>query len=241
MDYIGIVCLVIIGLYFIKGFKKGFFVNLLESIKTIGLFILAIMFCEQLGASLLEGSIGASVIGSFENSLLGMNETGFSVVVSSTENLETAIDSVWGIVPMPDALNASCQDLVRSYVETNPGLTIGYYISKALASYVMVVIGFLLILVIGSLVAGILLAIIKKASKKQGFGSRFLGGLVGVVRGLITVSVLCYAVGIIYSFAPTSEVGLFIESSLNNEVGIFKFFYENNFVSMILNLVLESI
>ena len=44
MDVIGIIFLAIIALYFIGGCKKGFFVSVLESIKTIGVIILAIVF-----------------------------------------------------------------------------------------------------------------------------------------------------------------------------------------------------
>ena len=35
MDYIGIIFLAIVFIYFIKGWKKGFVVNLLESLKTV--------------------------------------------------------------------------------------------------------------------------------------------------------------------------------------------------------------
>lgn len=239
MDYIGIFFLAIIGIYFISGFRKGFIVNLLQSIKTIGVFILAIVFCKQIGAYLLETGIGVSIIEKFDSVLLGLNEA-FGTTVT-VDNQQLLVENVWEYVPLPSSLHESCKNLVAVYIEEEMGLTIGYYISKALANYVTISIAFVLILLIGSIVFSIIIRIFKSLTKKQGFISRLLGGLVGIVRGLIIVSVFCYIISIVYSFGPSTSIGLFIENSLNHEVGIFRFFYEHNLVSYIINLVLGSI
>ena len=49
MDYIGIVFLVILLIYFINGLRKGFLVNLFESVKTIVVLVLAFVFCKDVG------------------------------------------------------------------------------------------------------------------------------------------------------------------------------------------------
>ena len=82
---------------------------------------------------------------------------------------------------------------------------------------------------------------IKRVNKKQGGLSRFLGGLIGIVRGFIFVSVACYILGIVYSMNPDNSFGSFIGECLNNEAGIFKWFYENNLINYIINNVLTNL
>lgn len=240
MDYIGIVFLVIIGLYFLGGWKKGFLVSLFESLKTIVLFILAIIFCKSIGLAMLDASIGLTVIERFEGVLLGIDEKAFSTIVT-LENKELILEYVWDQVPLANVLGASGKELAISFMDQELNMSIGYYIAKVLANYVMIGAGFLVVLIVGSLVCSIVLFIAKKALKKKNVVGRLLGGAVGVVRGLITVSIICYAISIIYSMMPNTEIGTFIDSSLNNSVGISKFFYEHNFVTYIINIVIQNL
>ena len=69
MDVLGILCLGFMAIYFINGCRKGFFVNLIESIKAIGVIILAIVFCETAGNYVLESSVGASIIETLEGDM----------------------------------------------------------------------------------------------------------------------------------------------------------------------------
>ncbi len=239
MDIIGIVFLVIIGLYFVGGCKKGFIINLLESIKTILVFIFAFVFCKEAAIFLLEGSFGASVITMVEESLLGTNEI-FATIVNE-ENKTLIVDNVWEYVFIPSSFDAGCQELVNGYIEQELGLSIGYYIAKALAYYTMISLGFIGILIVGSLLFSIFILIFKKIFKKQGIFSRLLGGIVGIVRGIIFVSILCYIISIVYQIAPSSSLGEIINNSLNSDVGIFRWFYENNLVSYLLGLILKSL
>ena len=239
MDVIGIIFLAIIALYFIGGCKKGFFISVLESIKTIGVIILAIVFCETLATYLLEGEVGAYFINMFEGVLRGLN-SGFDTVVTQ-ENKELLMSDYWGFVPISGALDESCQALVDIYIDAEVGKSLGYYIAKSLAYYVTISVAFLAILIGGSIVVSLIIFLLKKLSKKQSAFSRFLGGLIGIIRGFIFVSILCYAIGIVYSMMPDTSVGAFITSSLENEVGIFRWFYENNLITFIINNVLTNL
>lgn len=240
MDYIGLLFLVIVLGQFLLGYKKGFIVNLFETLKTIGLLILAFLLCKVVGNIFLEGSIGNSIISTLKDALMGINEDAFSMVVTS-ENKEFVLNDVWPLVPLPSSLKNGCYDLVASYMDAEIGLTIGDYVSKALASYVSTSLGFLAILIFGSIVCNVLLIVFKKFTKYQGMTSRILGGVVGLVRGLITVSIICYALSLIYSLIPSTGLGEFIDTCLNHEVGIFRFFYENNFLTYIISIILSSL
>lgn len=240
MDYIGIIFLAIILIYFISGLKKGFVVNLLESIKTIGLFILAFILCKNIGAILLDTGFGTTVTEKFEGLLLGLNNDAFSIEVT-LDNKDLIIGDVWNYVPLPSALSEGCQKLVAGYIQEELGLTIGFYIAKALAYYVMLSLGFILILLVGSIIFSLIIKIFKKLSTHQSFISRLLGGVVGLFRALITISIYCYIISIIYSIMPSNAIGQFIDNSLNHEVGIFRFFYEHNLISYIFNLILGSL
>ena len=81
MDVLGILCLGFMAIYFINGCRKGFFINLIESIKAIGVIILAIVFCETAGNYVLESSVGASIIETLEGVLSGINGA-FDTVVT---------------------------------------------------------------------------------------------------------------------------------------------------------------
>lgn len=237
MDYIGIIFLVIAGIYFIKGCKKGFIINLLESLKTIIGFVVAFIFCETVGSYLLEGSIGSSLITTTEETLLGINEIFGTVVTSENQEL---LGEAWEYLTVPASFKDTLLEAVNGYIATDPGLTIGYYISKAITSYVTVVIGFVLILFVFSIVFWLLLKVFKSLSKNQGILSRFLGGLVGLVRALIFIGIICYLLNIVHAIAPGSGIGEFIDSSVNHELGITKFFIDHNIVSYILDLVLAK-
>lgn len=240
MDYIGIVFLVIILGQFLIGYKKGFIVNLFETLKTVGLLILAFLLCKVVGNIFLEGSIGDSIINTLKDALMGINEDAFGMTVT-VDNKDFILNDVWPLVPLPSSLKAGCYDLVVSYIDAEIGLTIGDYVSKALASYVATSIGFLAILIVGSIVCSILLSIFKKFTKHQGLIGKILGGLIGVVKGLISVSIICYAISLVYSMIPSTPVGEFIDTCLNHEVGIFRFFYENNFLTYIIGLILSNL
>ena len=239
MDVIGIIFLAIIALYFIGGCKKGFFISVLESIKTIGVIILAIVFCETLATYLLEGEVGAYFINMFEGVLRGLS-SGFDTIVTQ-ENKELLMSDYWNYVPISGALDESCQALVDVYMDAEVGKSFGYYVAKSLAHYVTISVAFIGILIGGSLVISIIIFLLKRLSKKQSAFSRFLGGLIGIIRGFIFVSILCYAISIVYSMMPDTSVGAFITSSLENEVGIFRWFYENNLITFIINNVLANL
>lgn len=240
MDYIGLLFLVIILGQFLMGYKKGFIVNLFETLKTVGLLVLAFLLCKVVGNLFLEGSIGESIINTLKEALMGINEDAFGMVVTA-ENKEFVLNDAWPLVPLPSSLKDGCYDLVVSYMDAEIGLTIGDYVSKALASYVATSIGFLAILIFGSIACTVLLIIFKKFSGRKGTLSRILGGVVGAVRGLITVSIICYVISIVYSLAPSSGIGEFIDSCLNSEVGIFRFFFDHNFLTYIVGLILKSL
>ena len=188
---------------------------------------------------LLEGSVGAYFINLFEGVLSGLNN-GFDTVVT-LENKELLMSDYWNYVPISGALDESCQALVDVYMDAEIGKTFGYYVAKSLAHYVTISVAFIGILIGGSLVISIIIFLLKKLSKKQSGFSRFLGGLIGIIRGFIFVSILCYAISILYSMMPENAIGTFISDSLNNEVGIFRWFYENNLITYIINNVLKNL
>ena len=239
MDVLGILCLGFMAIYFINGCRKGFFVNLIESIKAIGVIILAIVFCETAGNYVLESSVGASIIETLEGVLSGIN-SGFDTVVTQ-ENKELLMSYYWNLVPISGSLDEGCQVLVNAYIDAEVGMSFGYYVAKSLAYYVSISIGFVGILILGNLAISLFLFILKRVNKKQSGLSRFLGGLIGLVIGFIFVSVACYVLGIVYSMNPDNSIGLFINECLNHEVGIFRWFYENNLINYIINNVLTNL
>ena len=239
MDVLGILCLGFMAIYFINGCRKGFFVNLIESIKAIGVIILAVVFCETFGEYLLNGSVGTSIIKTFEGVLSGIS-SGFDTVVTQ-ENKDLLMSDYWNLVPISGSLDEGCQVLVNAYIDAEVGMTFGYYVAKSLAHYVTISLGFVGIIILGNLAISLLLFILKRVNKKQSGLSRFLGGLIGIVRGFIFVSVVCYVLGIIYSMNPDNSFGLFINECLNHEVGIFRWFYENNLINYIINNVLVNL
>ena len=146
MDVLGILCLGFMAIYFINGCRKGFFVNLIESIKAIGVIILAIVFCETLGNYLLEGSVGTSIIETLKGVLSGLN-SGFDTIVTQ-ENKDLLMSDYWNYVPISGALDESCQALVNMYIDAEVGMSFGYYVAKSLAHYVTISIGFVGIIVV---------------------------------------------------------------------------------------------
>lgn len=173
MDFLGILFLAVILIYFIGGLRKGFLVNLLESAKTIILFIIAFIFCKPVGNALHNAGLLKSLSG----------------------------------------------DLLE---------------------YASVILGFIAIFFFGTILFSLILFIIKKLVDEPSVGSRLLGGVVGILRALITVGLYCYIIGFIYDLIPNSFIGEFIGKCLNHEVGIFCFFYEHNFVEFIFNLIVKK-
>ena len=172
MDYIGIIFLALLLIYFINGLRKGFIVNLLESIKTIAVLILAFVFCKPIGKSLMSSG-------------------------------------------MLDKLG------------------------EEMVEYASAVIGFLAIMFFGSIILSVIIFIVKKLANDPDPISRILGGLVGIVRALITIGIYCYFIGFIYELTPESAIGTFINNSLNSEVGIFKFFFNHNLIDFILDNIIK--
>lgn len=239
MDYIGIIFLAIVFIYFIKGWKKGFVVNLLESLKTVLGFVAAFLLCKEAGAYLLTTSFGLNMIASFEEKLLGINEA-FATIVTA-ENQAIITENIWEYLTIPASFEESIKELVIGYIANEPNLSIGYYIAKAITSYATVAAGFVLVLIVFGIVFWILLKIFKSLSENQGFVSRLLGGAVGVIRAAIFVGIICYVLNVFSAMVPSSGIGTFINNSINHELGISKFFFDHNIVSYILDLIMTKL
>ena len=237
---LSIIDYIVIGVILISaiiGIKKGFVKVLFSLIRKFASFFIAIFLVKPVRSFLRTTVVNEKIYGFFLNWVSGKGEQ-FNQPVPEGG--------------MSDALKESLKlpkflcDLLSKVIgdgSATEGMTLGEVFSETLTYYVLTIIAFILLLIVASIVIALLSKIfvsIFESEQLKGI-NRFLGFILGIAIGVATIWIAFIIVdfaGTIIPWIQEKVVGMVDPE--NQEFGIARWLYNNNFMSTLVQNLLNS-
>ena len=231
---------VVIGVVLISaiiGIKKGFIKVLFSLIRKFASFFIALFLVKPVRSFLRTTIVNDKVFDFFNNwtSSKGgaMNEPipegGMSEALTESLNLPKFIS-----------------DLLVKVVgdgSTTEGMTLGQVLAETLTYYVLTIVAFLLLLIVASIVIALLSKLLTNLFESEGMKgiNRFLGFLLGIAIGVVTIWIAFIVIDFVGAFIPwvQEKAAEFIEPE-KEEFGIARWMYNNNFMSTLVHNLMIS-
>ncbi len=229
-----IALIVIVGLFFIVGFIKGFTKSMLTFFGTLASLLLAFLLCKKFVA-FLDNSFGLldKCSALFKNWLPKMGEY-MNYPVTDKASLDTALSKA-GI---PSFLRKAVNNLILPLIESDSlaeGTTLADTLAPLFGYYMLTVISFVALFIIGKLVFFILNAFLQKAIafKPLKAADKLLGGALGLVKAALTVYVLL----LIISILPGKLIAP-VQRDIDKSTAV-KYLSDTNLIGNIINKVID--
>ncbi|GEM_PF-6387751 len=194
-DYVSIVFMVILLLSVITAAKKGFIAALIGMICYFGSYILASMFCQQLGAAVFNAGPGEIVYKAIFNWI--SSKGGIFNETITQANMAEKLAEAFTALGVPSFLSPTLGSLVQQLniiPAGEDGIVLSIAISQTVSAYAFIAAAWLVICFGVQLVCSIILFALKKVIKKLKLKAAdcALGGLIGLVSGAMTCVAVAY-------------------------------------------------
>ena len=215
-----IVVLIVLLVFAIIGFIRGFLTEALQLVATIASFLIAALFCAKLAGVIIDGT--------------SLDETIASWFVGSFPSDEVTLDKLPEVLvalKFPSFINTAAIEYAQSLgTET---VIISEVMSATLAKYVVIALSFLILSLAVKIICAILKWVFKLIKKIPGIG--FIDRLFGIVIGIAKGAVYVCAVFYILQILPLDAL-----SGIKEEIAtapLCKFLSEYNLFTFIFSLV----
>lgn len=206
-DFVSILFIVIVLISILSAAKKGFLRALLQTVASIASFILASMFCKQVGAMLFNTGLGQFVYNPIFNWISSKGDV-FNTPINQG-NLETMLPQAYAALGVPSFLSPLLTALITQLkiIPETGDIVLSIAFSQTISAYAFIGAAWVLISVGVSLVASILLLILRNVIKKLNisFFDHFLGGIIGVVTGSLVAIIVAYILVILLTVGPVGD------------------------------------
>lgn len=215
MGIIDIIIIALFALFFLSGFRKGFIWN----ISALGASIVSLVL-----AFLLMGSVSRLIVnnGVIYNAMLSYTEGSEAIYdielvdkdITSLTNEQ--IDEVMERSDLPFPLRDRVYDNIMSEALRDSGITtLGDYFNESMVLTFVNIVSFLLIYFISRIVLTFLICWLDYSIKfpRLRIGDSIVGSAIGLVRGVIDISVVFMVVPIVLTVLPFDAIEEMISSS----------------------------
>ena len=231
MDIISWIIIILVVLFAIIGYFKGFFNIVLGVLKSISSFIISFFLAKPFGNLLYKIGIGKLITNKLEYKLFNDKEL-FNIIINS-ENKEMVIKSGLENLKIPDFLhNIICQ-LGDRLIGNIEGQTVGHFLSSAISNLCCIIIAFMLLMLFSGVIFLMLRKVFNKISKVKIVKriNKILGVVINVGFVLLLISLVFFGIATITTFIPSFNEKIIELFNLNNDkFTIAKWMYENNFI-----------
>ncbi len=241
---IDVVILVLVAVFAIVGFKKGFLLKLVELAGALFGLIAAILLVKPVADYIGPRWLNEPVYEKINNVLMDDSNPLFAEAINPA-NREEQIMKVLEGLEFPDFLddiivkslsNVITEGTVREFVENS--------ITPIIGRFVILIISFL-ILYIGSRIAFFILKILIKAFRKMRFFKvvdNILGLAFGLVKVVLLIFVLLLVLSIVLNISSiNSQIGDFVRIDMQldtTEFRLSKYLYNHNWLKVVFDLFL---
>jgi uncharacterized membrane protein required for colicin V production len=252
--YFDIVSVVIIALVFIAmivGACRGFLKQLLSFGSVIITVAAAIFLCKALGELIYNMGVGNAIYNGVLNSSWITNKSELAVELNSTNfpsyEVEAMKGTILGYISIPSIIHGLFKGFLLLPETLGPtGETLGHYVSISVAHLATTAIGFVVIIILGAIIFGILRHIAKKIHRAPVVGGidKVLGLVLGVAIVYVVVDAILFVVSLIIgdgssAFATWVTQTLYLNDDSVNTIS--KFMFQHSLVSTIWNSVFNNI
>lgn len=236
MNYFDIAILVVLGLFLIFGFVKGFIKTGL-SLLSWGVGIALIYFVgKQVGELLTNSFIGEWISGGYNGLLEKLGEAGGYNVIKVGEELKLQTTN-GQIIELSVALQSIgipsfLHSVLGSALIVNETLSVS--LNHAMTLFTCIAIGSVLLLIVVGIVFKIIGIFINRAMRvcRLKFVDRLFGGILHIAVGILFVSVIMLAIDLM------SGLGFMEKVIAQRDAGVIsKLFVEYNPISLILGII----
>lgn len=231
MDTMSIVVIVLVVLFGVLGYVKGFFNILLGVLKSLSSFLISFFLAKPFGDLLYKMGLGKIFVRNIEDTLISNNDL-FSIVITN-ENKEEVLKTALEGLNIPEFLHNIFSSLGSNMIGDLDGHTVGYYISVSASSLCCMIIGFIFLLIFSSTIILLLRKAFNKLSKVRiiGFTNRLLGSVVNIAFILFIISFVFWGIATLTTFMPSLNESINELFGLDsNKMSIARWMYENNII-----------
>ena len=238
-DIISVVFLLIILLYVIRGFKKGFINTVLKFLKGLISLVVAIIVAKPLANFLFTTPVGEFFITKLNDGFVSKGEI-FNTIITS-ENKDLIISGVLTEMNIPTFISNFISSYISSLIVVEENVTIAHAFATSLTQFILIVIGFLAAFVVTLILVFIISKIFKVIENLPIVGAlnRLVGGVFSGLIGLFIVSLITFLISLILPFS--NEFASWYSSTIMlddpNTFTFAKFIYENNFIAKLIELI----
>lgn len=231
MDTMSIIILVLVALFGIMGFVRGFFNILLGVLKSLSSFLISFFLAKPFGNMLYKMGLGNILVKNIENTLQGSNDL-FNIVITN-DNKEEVLKMALEGLNIPEFLHNIFFSLGNNIINNLEGCTVGYYISVSASNLCCVIIGFTVLLLFSGTIILLLRKVFNKLTKVRiiSFTNRVLGSVVNIVFILSIISFVFWGIATLTTFIPSlNEIVNDLFGLDSKQISIARWMYENNII-----------
>ncbi|MCR5422929.1 MAG: CvpA family protein [Bacilli bacterium] len=231
---IDIVLLAVTAIIMLVGLKKGIVKQLTGGITLIGSIVLAIFVYKYVANYVLTSDLFYNINEKFY-SLISSKADEASMAVTIETAQEAGVREVLSAISIPKFLQGMFVKTLADTIASNPDMTVGNYVSNAISTKAIIVGAFILTFIVGLIVIGILVALLRKIADLPGIKvvDRILGMVFSLAKWAVVVCILLWLVTLLYKIPTVGEkIYAFMDAQLllsdDNAMGVTKWVYLNN-------------
>lgn len=239
-DIISISYIIIVFIFLCVGIKRGFFKTLISLVKNILSFIFAAFLSDPIAKLLIKTSLGNSL----NTKLLDFfNSKGSLYTTTVTEeSLHELITNGLNSIHLPESVHSTVFNTINKMVDISGNeYTVGEVLAQCISYFICLVVAFLILFIIIRIITGILNKIFETLEQVPVIDSvnKLLGAAINAVIGLLFVCLISYGLTFVIPLDNSVSTWLIETMKLkeNDVFTISKFFYENNFLTLIITWI----
>ena len=230
MNYLNLFLLILIGVYVLQGFHKGFLVSVGNTVGMAISWIVSFLFSPLMANAIAEGSFYSFLLNFTEGSARLFDQTQGHQLVSelSAHQIHQLVAQSEAALPYPFASLIEGNMLEQAF-QPQAYITVADYFDFTIANVVVNILAFLIIYIIARVIISLLLNTVNYASPlpmlKHCDG--LAGGGVGFARGMFDMLSITMIIPVVLISMPVN-IPLF--DDLLSGSSIATFFYGHNFL-----------
>jgi len=228
MGKIDIVIWVILIFMATLGFFKGFFKQILSTANWLVSLIVAFVFVKPFSNLMMKTALSTNINQKVVNWIASKGEI-FQIPYDPANANSQLSDAISNGLKLPKFIAEIIAKGIK--IDIPEGTTLAEIIAPAISSIIITVISFIALFIFSYLVLKLIISILNLVfdSGILGFINRLLGASLGLVKGILFISIVMLLLSTLSSVIPALNEFLINDLKLNEETfSIGKFFYENN-------------
>ncbi len=242
MDIISVILIVILVVFAMIGYIKGFFGIVLNICKGLSSLLISFFLAKPCGQFLSNLGLGNFIGGKLENWIIKLAPVSNNIV--NAENVSTVLKDTLTSINIPEFLHGIIEKLVGNQLVLESDNTLAHNIGFALATLACTMIAFFLL----TIILNVLFFILRKffshinAVPILGKVNRILGLVLNLIFGCVVIFFVFWGLSFVATLIPDLQDLTIKWFKLEEEtMTLAKWFYENNLFVKIFEKLIQKL